>query len=337
MHRGARDSALARGQSGEAMAQAAGDRWKKRRWMLTAVAAGMATVLAGATLLCFFAVGTGEYVLVTEFGRPVQVVTTPGLRFKLPYQSVRTFDSRLFAYTPPSSEFLTVEKTPVIAGSTIIWRVSDPKRFFQTVFDRAGAESRLGDILFAELGAAIGRSPLAAFVSTESSAYRSDAILSEVAAKCRELALRDYGIDVNGVLLRRFDFPQQNRLPLYGRMKSERGRMSMKYRSEGEEEGLKIRAVADQEKSRILAEALKLAQQHRGEGEGQAAKIYAEARAQGPEFYRFTRTMEASRNLLPKGTTLVLPADSELFGLLYDSNHYEQRATTRTPPKRRKE
>jgi membrane protease subunit HflC len=303
--------------------------------MRTTVVAGVASILAATALLCCFAVDTGEYALVTEFGRPVQVVTTPGLRFKLPYQSVRTLDNRLFAYTPPSTEFLTLEKTPVVAASTIIWRVSDPKRFLQTVFDRAGAESRLGDILFAELGAAIGRSPLTAFVSTEPGVYRSDAILAEVAAKCRELALRDYGIDVNGVLLRRFDFPQQNRLPLYGRMKSERGRISMKYRSEGEEEGLKVRAVADQERSRILTEALKLAQQHRGEGEGQAAKIYAEALAQGPEFYRFTRTMEASRNLLPKGTTLVLPADSELFGLLYDSNHFERRAAT--PQKRRKE
>jgi membrane protease subunit HflC len=322
------------------MAQADGsrDRWARRRRVRIAVAVGVAGVLAGVALLCSYAVDTGEYALVTEFGKPVQVVTVPGLRFKLPYQSVRTFDSRLFAYTPPSTEFLTVEKTPVVAASTIIWRISDPKQFFQTVFDRAGAESRLGDILFAELGAAIGRSPLTAFVSIEPGADRADAILTEVEAKCREVALRDYGIDVRDVLLRRFDFPQQNRLPLYARMKSERGRISMKYRSEGEEGGLKVRSVADQEKSRILSEALKLAQQHRGEGEGQAAKIYAQALAKGPEFYQFMRTMEASRNLVPKGTTLVLPADSELFGLLYDSNHYEHGAATkRVSQKRRKE
>ena len=322
------------------MAQADGsrDRWTRRRRVRIAVAVGAAGVLAAAALLCSYAVQTGEYALVTEFGKPVRVVTTPGLRFKLPYQSVRTFDSRLFAYTPPSTEFLTVEKTPVVAASTVLWRINDPKRFFQTVFDRAGAESRLGDILFAELGAAIGRSPLSAFISTEPGAYRADAILTEVGVKCREVALRDYGIDVRDVLLRRFDFPQQNRLPLYARMKSERGRISMKYRSEGEEGGLKVRAVADQEKSRILSEALKLAQEHRGEGEGRAAKIYAEALAKGPEFYQFVRTMEASRNLVPKGTTLVLPADSELFGLLYDSNHYEHRAATkRVSQKRRKE
>ena len=87
-------------------------------------------------------VDTGNYALVIEFGNPVQVVTTPGLGFKYPYQSVRTFDRRLFAFSAASTEFLTLEKTPVVAASTILWRISDPKKFFQTVFDRAGAESQ---------------------------------------------------------------------------------------------------------------------------------------------------------------------------------------------------
>ena len=142
---------------------------------------------------------------------------------------------------------------------------------------------------------------MTAFVSIEPGAYRADAILAEVGAKCREVALRDYGIEVIDVQLRSFDFPKQNRPPLYARMKSERGRISMKYRSEGEEEGLKVRAAADQEKSRILSEALKLAQQHRGEGEGKAARIYAEALAQGPEFYQFVRTHGGLAQPRPQG------------------------------------
>lgn len=303
-------------------AERSADRWTGRRRARVAVALGIAGVVAALVPLCCYTVSVGEHAVVTEFGKPLDVVKTPGLGFKYPWQSVRTFDSRLFAYGTPPTEFLTVEKTPVVAASTILWRISDPKQFFQTVFDRAGAESRLGDIVFAELGAAIGRSPLIAFVSIEPDAYRVDAILTGISAKCRQVALRDYGIDVIDVQLRSFDFNKQNRLALYSRMKSERGRISMKYRSEGEEEGLKIRAAADQQKSQILSEALKLAQQHRGEGEGKAARIYAEALAQSPGFYQFVRTMEASRNLVPKGTTLVLPADSELFGLLYDSNHY---------------
>jgi len=306
--------------------------------LLAVCAAAFAALSVTLVWLCCYTVRAGDFALVIEFGKPVKVITHPGLGFKLPYQSVRIFDGRLFAHTAAPSEFLTLEKTPVVAAGTVFWRIDDPKKFFQTVFDRAGAESRLADILFAELGAAIGRNPLLAFFSMEPAVYRADAILAEVDSKCKEHALRDFGIEIVDVQLRSFDFPKQNRLPLYARMQSERGRISMKYRSEGEEEGLKVRAAADQQKSRILSEALKLAQQYRGEGEARAARIYAQSLAKGPEFYQFVRTMEASRNLVPKGTTLVLPANSELFSLLQDSDHYDRsQATRKVNQQRRKE
>lgn len=301
-----------------------------RRWRRAGLALAAIGLAAAAARLCCFSVETGQAALVTEFGKPVQVITDAGLRFKLPYQSVRTFDSRLFVYTPAASEFLTLEKTPVVAAGTILWRIADPEKYFQTVFDRNGAESRLGDILFAELGAAIGRNPLSAFFSLQPETFQAQVIVAEVGSKCRDIALRDFGIAVTDVLLRSFDFPKQNRPPLYSHMKSERGRLSMKFRSEGEEEGLKVRAAADQEKSRILAEALKSAQRTRGEGEGSAARIYAGSLASGPEFYSFMRTLQASRNLVPRGTTLMLPADSELFGLLQEADHYDRAANRRT-------
>jgi membrane protease subunit HflC len=300
--------------------RAPGGRW----WRVTTLAAVIIAV-AVVTRLCVFVVSTTEFALVTEFGKPVQVIKAPGLAAKFPYQTIRKFDRRLFVYTPPASEFLTLEKTPVVAAPTIWWRIADPKTFFETVFDRTGAESRLGDIVFAEMGAAIGRSPLSAFVSTEADAYRAEAIIGETAKKARDVALRDYGIDLTQIALQSFDFPTQNQARLYARMKSERGQLSMKYRSEGEEEGLKVRAAAEEEKTHIVSEALKLSQQRRGEGEGEAARIYAEAYGEAPDFYHFLRTMEASRNLFHKGTTLVLGADSELFGLLYDSHHFERR------------
>jgi modulator of FtsH protease HflC len=211
----------------------------------------------------------------------------------------------------------------VRAASAILWRVAEPRRFFETVRNRGGAEARLNDIVFAELGAALGREPLTAFVSADASAYRAEGVLAEVAAGVREAARRDYGIEVVDVQLRRFDFPERNRLRVYARMKSERGRISMKYRSEGEEEGLMIRATAEEEKARILAEAYTAAERLRGEGEAEAARIYAEALEEAPDFYRFLRTLEASRTIVRDGTTLVLPADSDLFGLLVDSGHFE--------------
>lgn len=295
--------------------------WARRRLHAAALLAALALALAAGGL-CFFTVDSAQYAIVTEFGKPTQIVTAPGLGLKYPYQSVQTFDRRLFVYVSPSSEYLTLEKTPVLAAGTAVWRVADPRRYFETVVDRAGAESRLADILFAELGAAIGRSSLADFVSTDAAPYRAEPTLADVVARCRAAALRDYGIEVVDVQLRSFDFPKPNRLRLYARMKSERGRISMRYRSEGEEEGLKVRAAAEEEKARVLGKAVELSQARRGEGDGEAARIYAEALGQAPDFYAFLRAMEASRTLARKGTTMVLPADSPLFGPLFDRNYF---------------
>ena len=291
-----------------------------RRVKLLAVL-GLGAVLVGLASLCVFTVGGGEFAVVTQFGRPVRVESMPGLKVKLPapFQTVARFDRRLFALVPTPREFLTLGKKNVIASGFILWRVHDPKKFMQTVFDRVGAESRLGDILFAELGAALGGAPFAAFVSTVPGEYRAEAVLASMTRHYRELALRDYGIDVVDVRLRRLDFPEQNRASVFARMKSERIRISMQYRSEGEEEGLKIRAAAEKAKSGILGEAYKLSQQIRGEGEARAAKIYAESLTQAPNFYRFVRSIDAMKKTVDKETTMVLPVDSELFQLLRDS------------------
>ena len=281
----------------------------------------LGAVLVGLASLCVFTVGGGEFAVVTQFGRPVRVESTPGLKVKrpAPFQTVARFDRRLFALVPTPREFLTLGKKNVIASGFILWRVHDPKKFMQTVFDRVGAESRLGDILFAELGAALGGAPFPAFVSTAPGEYRAEAILADVTRQYREIAWRDYGIDVVDVRLRRLDFPEQNRASVFARMKSERIRISMQYRSEGEEEGLKIRAAGERAKSGILGEAYKLSQQIRGEGEARAAKIYAESLTQAPNFYRFVRSIDAMKKTVDKETTMVLPVDSELFQLLRDS------------------
>jgi membrane protease subunit HflC len=282
--------------------------------------AALITMAAATVSLCTFSLGAGEYAVVTQFGNPVHVVRTPGLyvKYPSPFQSVTKLDSRLFVLVPPPGEFLTLEKQSVVASGVILWRVADPRRFIQTVFDRGGAESRLSDILFAELGAALGSTPLSGFVSIVPGAYRAEEALAAVTRQYRVIAARDYGIDVVDVRLRRLDFPERNRQSVFARMKSERTRVSMRFRSEGEEEGLKIRAAAEKVRSGILGEAYKLAQKSRGEGEARAAKIYAGTLERAPEFYRFSRTLEAVKKAVDKDTTLVLPIDADVFRLLRD-------------------
>src|SRR5262245_26128689 len=161
--------------------------------------------------------------------------------------------------------------------------------------------------------------PFAAFVSNVQGDYRAEEILAAVTSQYREIAARDYGIDVVDVRLRRLDFPERNRQSVFARMRSERVGLSMKLRSEGEEEGLKIRAAAERSKSGVLGEAFKLSEKLRGEGDAQAARIYAESLDRAPEFYRFLRSLEAARKSIDKDTTLVLPVDTEIFRLLQDS------------------
>jgi membrane protease subunit HflC len=291
---------------------------RRRRVGYTALVA----LVAGIASLCFFTVEAGEFAVITQFGNPVRVVKTPGLHLKYPspIQRITRFDNRLFLLVAPPSEFLTSGKKNVVASGFILWRIAEPRKFMQTVFDRNGAESRLRDILFAELGAALGGAPFSSFVSTVPGEYRAEAILETATRQYREVALRDYGIDVVDVRLQRLDFPPQNRLSVFSRMKSERTQLSMQYRSEGEEEGLKIRATAEKVKSGILAEAFKQAQKSRGEGEAKAAEIYSKSLNSAPAFYTFIRSLEAMKKSIDQDTTLILPLDSKLFQLLYDSH-----------------
>jgi modulator of FtsH protease HflC len=282
----------------------------------------VAVIFAAAAWKSVFTVDESQDAIVTDFGRPTQIITTPGLGFKYPYQSLQVFDRRVFVYAAASNEFLTLEKTPVVAAGTVLWRVGDPKRYFETVAERSAAESRLGDVLYAELGAAIGRTPIATFVSVAFEGDQADRVMAEVTARCRAVAFRDYGIEVVDVQLAEFDFPKQSRARLYARMKSERGRISMQYRSEGEESGLKVRAGAEEEKGRILAGALESSLRVRGDGDAAAAGLYGEALGQAPDFFAFLRSLDAARLSIGKDATLVLPADSPLFGPLHDSDYF---------------
>jgi modulator of FtsH protease HflC len=282
----------------------------------------VAVIFAAAAWRSVFTVDEAQDAIVTDFGRPTQIITAPGLGFKYPHQSLQAFDRRVFVYVAASSEFLTLEKTPVVAAGTVLWRLGDRKRYFETVAERSAAESRLGDVLYAELGAAIGRNPITAFVSVALEGDQVDRVMAEVAARCRAVALRDYGIEVVDVQLREFDFPKQNRARLYARMKSERGRISMQYRSEGEESGLRVRAGAEEEKGRVLAEALESSLRVKGDGDAAAAGLYGEALGQAPDFFAFLRSLDAARLSIGKDATLVLPADSPLFGPLHDSDYF---------------
>jgi membrane protease subunit HflC len=266
---------------------------------------------------CFFTVQVTEYAVVTMFGKPIRVVYEPGLKLKVPIiQRAYKFDNRLQVFDPPDTEFLTLDKKNIIASSFMVWKIADPLRFWQSVFDLNGAQSRLLDVISAELGAALGEVPFSSLISIEKGELKLAEVEQRLTRNSNDLAHRDYGINVLDVRLRRLSFPEQNKESVFNRMRAERGRIAKKFRSEGEEEATKIRARADREKAEILAAAEEESKKIRGRGEAEATKIYAQAFRRNPEFYDFLRTLEAYQNFIDENTTVVLPADAELMKLL---------------------
>jgi membrane protease subunit HflC len=228
---------------------------------------------------------------------------------------VRRFDNRLLLYDVKCAEFVTADKKNLILDMYLTWRIVDPLRFLASVRERNIAEFLLADVAGSEVGAAIGKVPLSALVSVDPAAVMVDTIMGQVTQNCRARTLPDYGIDVQYVKLKRIRLPEQNLESVFQRMRTDRQRIAKKYRSEGEEEAIKIRADADKEKRDILARAYRDAEMIRGEGEAEAAGLYAAAFSRDPDFYKLTRTLQAYEKFLNEKTTVVLSTDSELLKL----------------------
>ncbi len=143
-------------------------------------------------------------------------------------------------------------------------------------------------------------------------------ILKSVTEASRKKAIK-LGIGIVDVRIKRADLPDENAKHLYGEMRAEREKQAKKYRSEGEEEAVKIRAATDEERVKILATAYQQEQEIKGRGDAEATRIYAEAYKQDPEFFAFTRSLDAYKKTLKSQTTLVVSPDSEFLQYLQKS------------------
>jgi membrane protease subunit HflC len=263
----------------------------------------------------FFPVKETEFVLVTQFGRPLYAVAHAGLHVKWAFQSATYFDRRLRIYNPRPSEFLTRDKKNIVVDSYVAWRIEDPNRFLQTVGDPVAAEMRLHDIVWSGLSAALGGHDLESLVSAAVKVQTADLMdaLSELTDRA---ALAEYGISVVDVRIKRLNLPEQNKQSVYARMRAERERIARQYRAEGEEQALSIRADADRQKAEILSVAYKEAETIRGQGDAESTRVYGQAYSKNPRFYKLLRTLEAYKKVLDDKTTAILSSDSELLKIL---------------------
>ena len=275
---------------------------------------GIGVILVFLGLTSIFIVDETEQVVVLQFGKPVRIITEPGLHIKVPFpiQEKNVFDNRLLEYDSPPEEILSKDKKSLIVDNYVRWQIVDPLQFLKTVQAIPTALSRMDDIVYSELRRELGTHDMVEIITEN----REE--LMETVTVASNKATQDYGIEVVDVRIRRVDLPSQNEESIYARMDAERKRQANKFRSEGEEEAQKIRATTDRDKTIILADAYKQAERIRGEGDAKAVEVYADAYSADPKFYEFVRTLDAYKKIIDDKTMLVLPSDSRLFKLLLD-------------------
>jgi membrane protease subunit HflC len=256
----------------------------------------------------FYVVDQTEQAILIQLGEPIEGTIGPGIHIKIPLvQKVVIFENRLLDYDATPAEILSADKKNIKVGNYAKWRIVNPLKFYESVRDTDGALARLGDIIDSEIRAELGRYVMIDILSKP----RSE-ILDAVRKRCDEWA-QNYGISVIDVRIKRIDLPPENRQAVFARMRAERDRQAKKYRSEGQQEALGIKATADRERTIILADAYRNAQIIRGEGDAGAARVYAEAFKQDPEFFDLFRTLEASRKALDDKTTMVISPEYEFL------------------------
>jgi membrane protease subunit HflC len=257
-----------------------------------------------------------EFVIITQFYRPVRTHTEPGFHLKWPYQSATCFDRRIQIYDPRPSEFLAKEKKNVDLDVFVCWRVAEAQQFLEKVGTFAGAEARIHDLVWSELASEVGSNLRESLISTDPTVHKLDELVSSVTGRCAGRAAEEYGINILDVRIKRISLPAQARESVFDQMRTERARIARQYRAEGEAEAIKIRADANKVRKAILAKAYRTAENTRADGEAKAIGIYAQAHKTDPDFYELRRTLEAYRKILDEKTTLLLSADSALLKYL---------------------
>ena len=270
-------------------------------------------IAIGTIYLSTYIVDKTQYAIEILLGDPVDIVLEPGLNFKFPFVSRIVFmENRLQDYDADPGAVFTKDKKEMKVDTYSKWRVSDPLKFYETVRTTNGAHARLDDIIYSQTREILGAHTLMEIVSGNRKEIRESITL-----RSRKNAEK-FGIEILDVRIKRADLPEQNSQSVFGRMNAERRRQAKLYRSEGEEESLKIRSDADRERVEIIAEAKKINEETRGGADAKATKIYADAYQKDMDFFKFLRSHDVYRNSLQEGTTLLMDANSKFFKYLKD-------------------
>ncbi len=307
--------------------------------MKTIIAVIAAIIILGAANFMVYTVDEAEQAIIVQFGEPIgDVITEPGLKFKLPWQDVRFFDRRLLVWDGDVTQIPTLGREFILVDTTARWRIEDPLLFLTSVRDENGARSRLDDIIDSVVRDMVSSTELEEIVRSRdwevdladledpALAGRDDVDLQQRPTLGRELleaeilarakdSMPDLGIYLDDVRIKRVNYIQSVRRQVENRMVAERQSIAERFRSEGRGRSQEILGNMARDLQGIRSEAARQAEEIRGEADAEATRIYGEAFGADPEFYSFFRTLESYQALGPN-STLMLRADSDYFRYL---------------------
>ena len=266
-----------------------------------------------------FVVDQRQFGVVYALGQIKEVVTEPGLHFKLPppLQNVNYIDKRLLTLDSPDTEpMLTAEKQRVVIDWYVRWRITDPQAYIRNVgLDEKSGANQLNRVVRNAFQEEINRRTVKDLLS-----LKREALMADVKREVLEVVKgeKPWGVDVVDVRITRADYVDAITESVYRRMEAERKRVANELRSTGGAEGEKIRADADRQREVTIANAYRDAQKIKGEGDARAASLYAEAFGRDPQFAQFYRSLEAYKaSFAKKSDVMVLdPGSSEFFKVM---------------------
>lgn len=286
-----------------------------------------------------YVVNETEQVVVTQFGKPVgDAITTPGIKFKLPFfQETHFFDKRYLEWDGDPNQLTTKDKKYIFVDTYARWQIIDPLQFFKRMNNERGAYSRLDDILDGQTRNFIAKHNIEEAVRTSNRTPVSSGVIGEMIGdslstiyvgrdKIQEMILesanelaKELGVVILDFRFKRIDYEEKVKVQVYERMKSERYRIADKFKSEGQGEASRINGEKDRELKTIVSEAYKTAEEIKGKADAEAASIYSAAYDKSPQsrqLYSFVKSMETYQKTFDNQTHIILSTDSEFYKYL---------------------
>ena len=299
---------------------------KKIKWVILGVVLLIAVIVLSN---CFFVLREDEAVLVQRFGRIEKIYvktqteelrrqldedgeTLPvhegtGLKLKLPFvDNVIRYTAKLVTYDVKPHEVITQDKKKLYFDNNAQWRIENPLRFYKALNNMNSAATRIDDRLYSNMNIIIGKENSTKLITEKE---ESGMVMSQLTEAVNKDCKR-FGIYIADIRIKRTDLPSETYESIYNNMNTERQKIAAQYRSEGEEEFIKIRSQTDREVVTITSEATREAEEIKGEADSEAARIFNEAYGKNPEFFEFYNLLDTYRETVGAGSTLVVPHDS---------------------------